>query len=468
MKKREWRNICLILLLLVIALGFGQTVKATEEHVPDGITMQTQFKPGYGESLGLFKKTIGRVVLIHTADTYGYWAENELPLFMKDRVVTPEEGLAFLQFLDESTISVAEDSELIINRFIFDPDKFDRSTFINLKSGKARFWVKKIEGYTRSEFKIKAKTMVAGVRGTNIVIAYNYDHEDDRVKVLRGQAGVLITESQEQIPVAEGEELVTKKGKKPAPEVDVANKGKKGGAAGDVVTVFVLEGEIEVYSTEDLTKDPRVVKAGEYVSVDEGGQVSPIEKTPRDVEAGLKNKMPMPSDQSVMSARIFKTEGTADSEKKDSQTQPTEKVGPAGQAAPEVAVKKETVPTEEPGVSPTAAVQSETAQLIPKEEIQQTDEAQKEKKKTEEEVVYAGGNILYPPDELVPPDPLAEFPEGLTLIDWPQESLSSPPGAAPAIYDVADGSSPSPIPVSTEALAPAISELPGLPPTPIP
>ena len=322
MKKREWKNICLILLLFVIAPGFGQTVKATEEHVPEGVTMQTEFKPGYGETLGLFKKTIGKVVLIHTEDTSGYWAENDLPLYMKDTVVTPEEGLALLQFLDESTISVAEDSELTINRFIFDPAKFDRSTFINLKSGKARFWVKKLEGYTRSEFNIKSKTMVAGVRGTDIVISYQNNEERERVKVLRGEAQIPINETQEVVDVAQGEE---------------------------VVTVFVLEGEIEVFSLKDTSKAV-VVKAGEKVSVNEEGEVFPIEKMSPDEASRLRNEMPMPFDQSVMSARIFKTEGAA--EKKDSKGQPIKVVTPAGQKAPEVAVKKETVPTEAPAFLP--------------------------------------------------------------------------------------------------------------------
>ena len=110
--------------------------------------------------------------------------------------------------------------------------------------------------------------------------------------------------------------------------------------------------------------------------------------------------------------------------------------------------------------------------MIPKEEIQQAEEAQKEEKKIAEEEVYAVDNILYPAEELVPPDPLAEFPEELTVIDWPQESLSSPPGAAPAIYDVADGSSPSPAPVPVEVFVPPpvepLTDLPGLPGIPIP
>ena len=312
MKKYEWRNTCFILLLLVVVLLGPTAAEASEGHVPEGVTMQEMFKPGYGDTLGIFKKALGRVVLIHATDTLGYWAETELPLYMKDKIITPEEGLALLQFLDESTISVAAESELIINRFIFDPSKLDRSTFLNMKSGKSRFWVKKLQGFTRSEFKVKTKTMVAGVRGSDFVLI----------------AGPSFTE------------------------------------------VMALDDTVlEIVSLAAPDK-VIVLRSFEKVRVDEGQEVSPIEKITPAEAARIKNELPMPFDKDVMDAAgIFKTEGTVDSEEEDEKQQateeggvspvvsekdetapskqPTEEVSQAGQAAAEVAVKKETVPTEE-------------------------------------------------------------------------------------------------------------------------
>jgi hypothetical protein len=48
MKKYGWQKICLILFLFVVVLAFGRTeTRASEEHVPEGVTMQEMFKPGY-------------------------------------------------------------------------------------------------------------------------------------------------------------------------------------------------------------------------------------------------------------------------------------------------------------------------------------------------------------------------------------------------------------------------------------
>jgi hypothetical protein len=302
MKKYGWQKISLILLLLLVALNSGITeTKASEEHVPEGVTMQADFKPGYGETLGIFKKTLGQVVLIHATDTLGYWAVNELPLYMKDKIVTPEEGLALLQFLDESTISVAEDSELIINRFIFDPSKFDRSTFLNLKSGKSRFWVKKLKDYTRSEFKVKTKTMVAGVRGSDFV-------------------------------------------------VEVGNGFTNVTALDDTV--------LELVSLKAPDK-VIVLRSFEKARVESGQEVSPIEEVTPAEAAKIKNEMPMPFERDALDAAgIFETEGKVDPDDEETQEQVIEEV--EGQTTEEAAVKKETVPTEVEESDTDVAVKEET------------------------------------------------------------------------------------------------------------
>jgi hypothetical protein len=326
MKKYEWRKICLILLLLAVALELGRSeTVASESHVPEGLTMQVEFNPGIGEPLGIFKKAVGKVVLIHSEGTSGYWAQSDLPLYMKDKVITPEEGLALMQFLDESTISVAEDSELIINRFIFDPGKFDRSTFLSMKSGRSRFWVKKLQGYIRSEFKVKTKTMVAGVRGSDFVLI----------------AGPKFTEAM---------------------------------ALDDTV--------LEIVSLAAPDKII-VLRSFEKVRVDEGMEVSPIEKITPAEAARIKNDLPMPFDKDVMDAAgIFKTEGTVPTEEEEEKKQsteeggvspavsekgettptrqPTEEVYQAEKTTEQVTVKKETVPTEEE----TKAVQDEIAPIL--------------------------------------------------------------------------------------------------------
>jgi len=325
MKTFGWQHICFILILLIAVPGLGpKETKAAESHIPDGITMQDEFKPGYAEPLGIFKKIIGRVVLIHAADTLGYWAQNDLPLYMKDMIVTPEEGLALLQFLDESTISVAADSELVINRFIFDPAKFDRSTFLSMGSGKSRFWVRKLQDYTRSEFKVKTKTMIAGVRGSDFVLVARPDFSE----------------------------------------------------------AFALENTVLEIASLAAPDKVVVLRSFEKIRVNLGQEASPIEKITPGEAARLRSELPMPFDRDVMDAAgIFATERTRDKDKADSDQQPTEGASRTEKSTTDRVAKEKIVPTEKgetvPGQVPveeSRLAEKPAPDAAVKEEIVQTEE----------------------------------------------------------------------------------------------
>lgn len=387
MKICEWKYICLILMFVAALSGFTQKeIMAAEDHVPEGIIMQTEFRPGFGDPLGLFKKTIGRVVLVHTAETLGYWAESDLPLYMKDRVVTPLEGLALLQFLDESTISVAEDSELVINRFIFDPDKLDRSTFLNMKSGKSRFWVKKLQDYTRSDFKVKTKTLIAGVRGSDFVIEVRQDSTE----------------------------------------------------------VFALEDTVlEIISLAAPGKVV-VLRSFEKVRVDEGREVSPIEKITPAEASRLRQELPMPFDRDVMDAAgIFKTEGKgkAEAEEEDKKQPAAAEVAIAGQAAPAPAEQEEAAQRLQPAEEVYQAEEA-AAEVVVKEEVVPTEEGE-EKTLVPDEVaplLDLGREtvILISEEDLATPVPVDEAGTAgqPPATDWFSRSLTLDPGVYPDIADI--------------------------------
>jgi hypothetical protein len=354
-------------------------------------------------------------VLIHAKDTLGYWAETDLPLYMKDKIVTPEEGLALLQFLDESTISVAAESELIINRFIFDPSKLDRSTFLNMKSGKARFWVKKLKDYTRSEFKVKTKTMVAGVRGSDFVIEIGKDF----AKVT---------------------------------------------AFGDTT--------IEVVALADPAKKPVVVGSNQSAQVDEGKGVSPVENVPPDIIQELKNEMPMPFERDALDAAgIFETEGKVDPDEEETKEQVVEEV--EGKSTEDASVKKETVPTEKgevaPRLQPTEEVfqaEKPDTEVAVKEETVQTEEGETMEVVDTPILDVGGGLILIPEDILEDPEPYlalsteTEDPE----INWFDETLTFNPGDEPSISDTSQTGNVLQPPPPVEDFV----ELPGLPGLPGP
>jgi hypothetical protein len=132
--------------------------------------MVADFEPGFGSPVGRFLKAVGEVIIVHEEISQGYWATEALPLFAGDAIYTLDQGSAELELNDGSIITMTELSRLTINQSVFDPDQKIRSTFLNMSLGKIRFWVIKLLGYNRSEFKVKTPTAICGVRGSEFII----------------------------------------------------------------------------------------------------------------------------------------------------------------------------------------------------------------------------------------------------------------------------------------------------------
>jgi hypothetical protein len=75
-----------------------------------------------------------------------------------------------LSLNDGSIMTMASKTTLTVNRSVYDPKNKTRSTFLGLDTGKARFWAVKMKDYRNSEFNVKTKTAVAGVRGSDFVV----------------------------------------------------------------------------------------------------------------------------------------------------------------------------------------------------------------------------------------------------------------------------------------------------------
>jgi hypothetical protein len=83
-------------------------------------------------------------------------------LFMKDTVSTKEASRAKMLFIDDSVLTIGENSRVVINEVIYSKHKMGRSVF-SLVEGKMRSVVGK------TQFEIHTPTAVAAARGTVIL-----------------------------------------------------------------------------------------------------------------------------------------------------------------------------------------------------------------------------------------------------------------------------------------------------------
>jgi len=140
--------------------------------VPENLEIQKDFQPGIGATVGKVQLTQGESIIIHAADLLrGYMAKQGLPLFKGDIIITKDKGRVKIELNDGSELTVASETRLEISQSIYDPEKETRSSFLSMSIGKARFWVKKLADFKRSDLKVKTNTAIVGVRGSDFIIA---------------------------------------------------------------------------------------------------------------------------------------------------------------------------------------------------------------------------------------------------------------------------------------------------------
>ncbi|MCP4109591.1 MAG: hypothetical protein GY749_29400 [Desulfobacteraceae bacterium] len=156
--------------LLLIKAPFFNTDVFSEPLAPEGLVIQEKFAPGAGKTIGNIQFAQGKVIIMHADLLHGYLAKEKTPLFKGDTIIAMERARARFRLNDGSTLTMASKTKLVINKSIYDPSGKRRSSFISMGFGKARFWVRKLVGFKEPEFKVKTKTAVIGVRGSDFVI----------------------------------------------------------------------------------------------------------------------------------------------------------------------------------------------------------------------------------------------------------------------------------------------------------
>jgi len=159
-------------LTIIMSVFFALWAAAYALPLPEGVTVEENFRPGLGESLGLVQQMQGSVFVIHE-DLPGtaFRVIKGIPVFKGDAVITGEDGKVSMELTDGSLVTLTTLSNAVISEHIFDEkDAKERASFLSLHLGKARFFVKKLFGFERSEFKVKTKTAIVGVRGSDFVV----------------------------------------------------------------------------------------------------------------------------------------------------------------------------------------------------------------------------------------------------------------------------------------------------------
>ena len=91
-------------------------------------------------------------------------------IYLGDAVKTTKSGAVKILFIDDTMLTVKEDSSVLVSEFLFNPKKKERKVTLNATYGRVRALIGKFFGKDQP-VEIYTPTAVAGIRGTDVGIA---------------------------------------------------------------------------------------------------------------------------------------------------------------------------------------------------------------------------------------------------------------------------------------------------------
>lgn len=140
-----------------------------------GKTLSDSFSPGTGPSVGYIQILENNVFLVHHRENTAYLAKDDLPVFVLDTIATGYNGACQVRFKDGSLMSIAKNTNLTLTNAVYKPSKKIRYSAVYLL-GRVRFVVRKMTGFRHSDFNVKTKTAILGVRGSDFVVEAHDEH----------------------------------------------------------------------------------------------------------------------------------------------------------------------------------------------------------------------------------------------------------------------------------------------------
>ena len=95
---------------------------------------------------------------------------NGSKIFYGDTIISEAKSNAQILFLDQTVLTLGEDTELTIDEFIYDPVSNDGSFVSNVKSGTVKFITGQISKKNPDNLEVKIPSGTLGARGTEFVV----------------------------------------------------------------------------------------------------------------------------------------------------------------------------------------------------------------------------------------------------------------------------------------------------------
>lgn len=113
-----------------------------------------------------------------------------MEIHVNDQITTGTDGRVRILFVDDSVVSLAENSKLRVSKQVYNPVARQRESVIDLFRGRVRSVVSRFLNTQMNRFEIRTPTAVAGVRGSIIVVGHETETNTSEVSVEQGNGYV--------------------------------------------------------------------------------------------------------------------------------------------------------------------------------------------------------------------------------------------------------------------------------------
>ena len=117
--------------------------------------------------------------------------QNGSKIFFGDTIVSKQNANAQILFIDQTVLTLGEDTEMTIDEFIYDPNSKEGSFVSSVKSGTVKFITGQISKKNPENLEVKVPSGSLGARGTEFVVLTEKNNESTVVLLGPGPKNTL-------------------------------------------------------------------------------------------------------------------------------------------------------------------------------------------------------------------------------------------------------------------------------------
>ena len=117
--------------------------------------------------------------------------QNGSKIFFGDTIVSKQNANAQILFIDQTVLTLGEDTEMTIDEFIYDPNSNEGSFVSSVKSGTVKFITGQISKNNPEDLEVKYPAGTLGARGTEFIVLAEKNNQSTVVLLGPGPENTL-------------------------------------------------------------------------------------------------------------------------------------------------------------------------------------------------------------------------------------------------------------------------------------